>query len=1543
MKKRLICLLMSLTMLLSLVIFALPIDTVYAATSALSPGAVTSMAAGPLHSAVILNDGTMRTFGWNYVGALGDGTTTNRNVPVTLVPPYDTYTWTDVAAGGLIILDIFGNPSGDSHTAAVTTNGRLFTWGSNSSGQIGNNSTTGTSTPFQVVNSNGTPWASVSAGAYHTMAIDTAGNLWGWGGNGQGQLGLGDTNNRLTPTLISTTPTTTFTSVSAGYLFTVALDSQGNLWTWGGGGEGQLCDGTTSNRPIPALISSAVWNEIAAGTYHTLAMDGSGAVWASGGNGQGQLGLGDTNNLSTLTQITSPALTWQLVSAGPMYSLGLASDGSLWSWGGGGEGELGLGDTNNRNIPTQVGTDMDWANIETGGFHALATKSDGSLWAWGWGGQGQLGNGAGANSLVPVLVIPTISITQQPASPPSFIAETSGGTLSVTANITAGASPTTLNYQWYSNTTNSNIGGTPISGATNSTFTSPYDTAGTFYYFVEISSTALNATTTRSNVATVQILPQTWGISINRTGLNIINSATEGYTTADNRSLIITNTGNQPTDAISIDLTGTNAASFAISESTALSGTATTTMSVPSISSGATSSTFYVMPISGLTPGTYTATVTVSGGANITPQSFGLSFTVNVMPVYAISLSESGTHTFAQVVEGYGDQTPLSVTVTNMGNQSTGSLNVLLSGSNASDFTLSTNALSSISPGTPPGTANFTVTPNTALPPGTYTATVTVSTGTASPTAPQSFDVTFTATPIPLYGISLSTSGSYSFPTATMGYPAVAPLDVTITNVSSTSTTGNLTIALSGSNPADFTADPSSVADMAPNATTVFSVVPISGLPEGIYTTTVTVTSDDINVSPQEFNVSFSVQRAATTGPIDLTTLQPGDFGSNNSWTFDGTTLTINDGASVDITGSLGSSQNLFINGTADVAVGSDFINNGTITVSTTGALDINGTLTNNGLINNNGNINIYSGGSLSNNGIIINDTDDSDPSIITGTISISPGGMLVNSGSGSNLVNNGDVDNSGTIINNADAQFSNRNTLTNTDGGVIDNNGNLDTICSGQINNQIGGTINNSSSGSLNFCNDATLINGGVINNDGDFTSTGTIDNFGTINNTATAPLSFTNNGTLNNPGTINNDGIFENNGTINSSGIINNNATIDNNASGSIENNTSGTISNLGGAAINNQGSINNDGMIINMGSILPDDTISGSGIITSSPDFSISHDVVGTLTFPSANVGFTTPPMQTVTINNMGAQPTGALNITLTNPTSGNFTLSTVTLPSIPIGGSAAFDINPNVGLSTGTYTALVTISGNPMLAPISFTTSFTVNPITNGSGSGGSGVGGDDDTVPSQPPETPPDQTQELSITEPPAPPMPLPFTDVTETHWAYSDINCLWQRGIMRGISDTVFDPNGALSRAMLITMLYRLAGEPDVTFTPSFDDVSAERWYSEAVAWAVNYRLSAGVGNNLFAPDTEITREQVVTMLYNYAVFRRLNVTVPASNVGADFLDFGSVSAWAVSAVQWAIHNDLMQGYNNMLNPRDTATRAETAALLSRFIQLFDL
>ena len=181
---------------------------------------------------------------------------------------------------------------------------------------------------------------------------------------------------------------------------------------------------------------------------------------------------------------------------------------------------------------------------------------------------------------------------------------------------------------------------------------------------------------------------------------------------------------------------------------------------------------------------------------------------------------------------------------------------------------------------------------------------------------------------------------------------------------------------------------------------------------------------------------------------------------------------------------------------------------------------------------------------------------------------------------------------------------------------------------------------------------------------------------------------------------------------------------------------------------------------------------------------------------------------------------------------------------------------------------------------------------------------------------------------------------LPYTDVKEGAWYYQAVQYAVNQGLFQGTTESTFSPNGTMSRAMAVTVLYRLAGSPEVEGTVDFTDVDAEAYYYRALVWAWEAGIVQGVDAERFAPQSMVTREQLVSLLYRYAQTQNMDVSEKA-DLG-DYADAEQVSAYAREAMAWAIGNGIVEGVDAAtLAPKGTATRAQAAAILMRFLENF--
>ena len=180
----------------------------------------------------------------------------------------------------------------------------------------------------------------------------------------------------------------------------------------------------------------------------------------------------------------------------------------------------------------------------------------------------------------------------------------------------------------------------------------------------------------------------------------------------------------------------------------------------------------------------------------------------------------------------------------------------------------------------------------------------------------------------------------------------------------------------------------------------------------------------------------------------------------------------------------------------------------------------------------------------------------------------------------------------------------------------------------------------------------------------------------------------------------------------------------------------------------------------------------------------------------------------------------------------------------------------------------------------------------------------------------------------------------PFDDSGRGDWFYDNVVYVYENGLMDGVSDTLFDPDSTVTRAQLVTMLWRLDGEPSVNYALPFTDVSGGEWYAEAVRWAAGEGIVNGVSETEFAPNAAVTREQLAAILHRYAQHKGYDVSIGESTNILSYSDFASISEYAISAMQWACGEGIITGVTeSTLEPQGTATRAQSAAILMRFLE----
>jgi alpha-tubulin suppressor-like RCC1 family protein len=319
---------------------------------------------------------------------------------------------------------------------AIRDDGTLWAWGISSKGQLGAGTTTNSMSPLKI----GEGFTAISAGFGHSLGLKNDGTLWAWGDNTYGQLGDGTTTASFTPKQIDSGSMHKYTAISAGFNFSLAIKSDGTLWTWGDNSFGQLGIGnnginsnscinsiinniiTTTACMAPIQVSSDTYTAISAGAAHALALKSDDTLWAWGDNSSGELGDGCPNQSgcsnSNIPELIDSGSSYAAIAAGYFYSLAVKTDGSLMAWGSNAHSNLGTGDSTATYLgPTKIGDGFSpVANALSASkfsvlgnlvvyFHSLALDNSGSLWAWGDNLFGQLGDGSTSTSYKPESIL----------------------------------------------------------------------------------------------------------------------------------------------------------------------------------------------------------------------------------------------------------------------------------------------------------------------------------------------------------------------------------------------------------------------------------------------------------------------------------------------------------------------------------------------------------------------------------------------------------------------------------------------------------------------------------------------------------------------------------------------------------------------------------------------------------------------------------------------------------------------------------------------------------------------------------------------------------------------------------------------------------------------------------------------------------------------------------------------------------------------------------------------------------------------------------
>jgi alpha-tubulin suppressor-like RCC1 family protein len=345
-----------------------------------APQNLFSLAGGAAHSAKINANGTVSFWGDN----LGTSYINGSNQVKILT--------------GVIALSSLENT-----TLALKSDGTVWAWGYNATGQLGDGTKTNRKDPVQVKGLTGVK--AVAAGCNHSLALKNDGTVWAWGYNGYGQLGTGTTTNSYIPVKVK--GLTNVVQIQAGRSHSIALKADGTVWGWGYNGAGHMADGTNINRLEPIQIqglSDIVWISSEACTNYALKADGT--LWAWGVNRYGTIGDGTSGTSAHKYYVVQlPELKGVVsVATGRYHTLFLKNDGTVWSTGNNGYGQLGIGNYTSKTKPVQVQGLANIVGITCGERHSFAVSADGTIYAWGANEKGQLGDGTTTTRVSPVKV-----------------------------------------------------------------------------------------------------------------------------------------------------------------------------------------------------------------------------------------------------------------------------------------------------------------------------------------------------------------------------------------------------------------------------------------------------------------------------------------------------------------------------------------------------------------------------------------------------------------------------------------------------------------------------------------------------------------------------------------------------------------------------------------------------------------------------------------------------------------------------------------------------------------------------------------------------------------------------------------------------------------------------------------------------------------------------------------------------------------------------------------------------------------------------------
>ena len=394
-------------------------------------------------SAALDADGNAYAWGSNAAGNFGNGTKTDSPTPTATTMPAGV-TFKQLAAGA-------------SHVVALGSDGFVYTWGYNGDGELGNGTTQSNSLPAKALTPAGVTFTEVAAGEYHTVAIASDGSVYTWGSNTFGELGIGSTASSSTPVKAKTPAGVTFTHAAAGTNSTLVLASDGSAYAWGSNQSGELGDGTGVNNSSPVKVTmpaGLIFTQITAGETFKLAIASNGALYSWGDNLMGELGTGTSDaQANAPVAVAMPSGVKVLsIGAGASHGVAVGSDGATYAWGNNNVGALGTGDYDSSTTPVkaQMPAGVTFTQVEAGGNSSVAIGSNGTTYAWGDNIEGQLGDGTKVGRDAPTPVAATVTVNEVLFGDVAGTNLTSnGGSWTATTPAACGVKDVTVKYTQY--------------------------------------------------------------------------------------------------------------------------------------------------------------------------------------------------------------------------------------------------------------------------------------------------------------------------------------------------------------------------------------------------------------------------------------------------------------------------------------------------------------------------------------------------------------------------------------------------------------------------------------------------------------------------------------------------------------------------------------------------------------------------------------------------------------------------------------------------------------------------------------------------------------------------------------------------------------------------------------------------------------------------------------------------------------------------------------------------------------------------------------